>query len=74
MSQHSKLVRMKTISRSILFMCCAKERQTPSPGLTLELGFLGSVLQVELPTSPDSQQLAETASFDQKFDPTEHVS
>lgn len=47
--------------------------QTPSPGLTLELGFLGSVLQVELPTSSDSQQLAETASFDQKFDPREHV-
>lgn len=55
-------------------MCCDKERQTPSPGLTLELGFLGSVLQVELPTSSDSQQLAETASFDQKFDPREHVS
>ncbi|KAL4064481.1 hypothetical protein J3A83DRAFT_4360982 [Scleroderma citrinum] len=46
---------------------------TPSPGLTLELGFLGSVLHVELPTSSDSQQLAETASFDQKFDPTEHL-
>ncbi|KAG6333673.1 hypothetical protein ID866_5416 [Astraeus odoratus] len=46
---------------------------SPSPGATIELGFLGSVLHVELPTSLDSQQLAETASFNQKFDPMEHV-
>ena len=57
-----------------LLICHVKERQTPSSGLTLELGFLGFVFHVELPTSSDSQQLAETASFAQKFDPAEHVS
>ncbi|KAI6155086.1 hypothetical protein BKA82DRAFT_996737 [Pisolithus tinctorius] len=46
---------------------------SPSPGSTLELGFLGSVLHVELPTSIDSQQLVETASFGGGFDPTEHL-
>ncbi|KAG2756966.1 DUF1630-domain-containing protein [Suillus brevipes Sb2] len=46
---------------------------SPSPGLTTELGFLGSVLHVELPMNVDIQQLAETASFHEKFDPTLHL-
>ncbi|KAG1750091.1 hypothetical protein EDB19DRAFT_1936844 [Suillus lakei] len=45
----------------------------PSPGLTAELGFLGSVLHVELPMTADTQQLTETASFHEKFDPTLHL-
>lgn len=49
------------------------ERCSPSPGLTIELGFLGSVLHVELPMNADIQQLTETASFHEKFDPTLHL-
>jgi hypothetical protein len=52
----------------------AKERQSPSPGSTVELGFLGSVLHVELPLSSDSQQPAETNTFDERFNPAVHVS
>lgn len=47
--------------------------QSPASGSTLELGFLGFVLHVELPTNIDSQQLVETASFGRGFDPTEHL-
>ncbi|KIJ12789.1 hypothetical protein PAXINDRAFT_117738 [Paxillus involutus ATCC 200175] len=47
--------------------------QSPLPGSTIELGFLGSVLHVELPLSPDSQQLTETGSFNEKFDPAMHL-
>jgi hypothetical protein len=46
---------------------------SPSPGLATELGFLGSVLQVELPMNADIQQLTETASFHEKFDPALHL-
>lgn len=49
------------------------ERCSPSPGLATELGFLGSVLQVELPMNADIQQLTETASFHEKFDPALHL-
>jgi hypothetical protein len=59
--------------QSINQILSAKERCSPSPGLTTELGFLGSVLHVELPMNVDIQQLAETASFHEKFDPTLHV-
>lgn len=52
----------------------AKERQSPSPGSTVELGFLGSVLHVELPLGSDSQQPAETGTFDERFNPAVHVS
>ncbi|EGN98722.1 hypothetical protein SERLA73DRAFT_181337 [Serpula lacrymans var. lacrymans S7.3] len=45
----------------------------PLPGSTLELGFLGSVMHVELPQSMDEQQLTETYSFQQKFDPSLHI-
>lgn len=51
-----------------------KQRPDPTPGTTLELGFLGSVLHVEIPHSIDAQQLAETSSFNEKYDPTVHVS
>ncbi|KAH7884491.1 hypothetical protein F5I97DRAFT_1889894 [Phlebopus sp. FC_14] len=47
--------------------------KSPSPGSTVELGFLGSVLHVELPVSSDSQQFAETASFHEKFNPSIHL-
>ncbi|KIJ67039.1 hypothetical protein HYDPIDRAFT_174305 [Hydnomerulius pinastri MD-312] len=47
--------------------------QSPSPGSNVELGFLGSVFLVELPDSFDSQQLAETGSFNEKFDPSVHL-
>ncbi|KAF7289435.1 UDENN domain-containing protein [Mycena chlorophos] len=40
----------------------------PTPGLIAELGFLGTVLNVELPLSPDQQQLASRS-----FDPKEHI-
>ncbi|KAG1733582.1 uncharacterized protein EDB91DRAFT_1299812 [Suillus paluster] len=46
---------------------------SPSPGLTAELGFLGSVLHVELPMTADTQQLTDTASFREKFDTTLHL-
>ncbi|KAH6909220.1 hypothetical protein BKA70DRAFT_1103120 [Coprinopsis sp. MPI-PUGE-AT-0042] len=49
------------------------ERPDPTPGSTLELGFLGSVLHVEIPHSIDAQQLAETSSFNEKYDPTMHI-
>lgn len=58
---------------SINQILSAEERCSPSPGLTIELGFLGSVLHVELPMNADIQQLTETASFHEKFDPTLHV-
>ena len=57
----------------LLTLGCQR-RQSPSPGATVELGFLGSVLQVELPLTSDSQQLAETNTFDEQFNPAVHVS
>jgi hypothetical protein len=51
----------------------AKDRLDPTPGTTLELGFLGTVLHVELPHSIDAQQLTETSSFNEKYDPRSHV-
>lgn len=54
-------------------MASAKCRSDPTPGATIELGFLGSVLHVELPRTADEQQLVETSSFHEKFDPKLHV-
>jgi hypothetical protein len=51
----------------------AKKRCDPVPGITVELGFLGSVLEVELPLTPDTQQLTDTPSFDEKYNPELHV-
>ncbi|TFK35563.1 hypothetical protein BDQ12DRAFT_687965 [Crucibulum laeve] len=45
----------------------------PTPGATLELGFLGSVLQVEIPHTVDEQQLTDTSSFNEKYDPRLHI-
>ncbi|KAF8879304.1 hypothetical protein CPB84DRAFT_1687970 [Gymnopilus junonius] len=45
----------------------------PTPGQTLELGFLGTVLQVEIPHSLDVQQVTETSSFNEKYDPRAHI-
>lgn len=74
MLQHCKLVRrLFFVFSTLAEPLDAKERQSPSPGSTVELGFLGSVLHVELPLSPDSQQLAETSTFDVRFNPSVHV-
>ncbi|KAF7317803.1 UDENN domain-containing protein [Mycena kentingensis (nom. inval.)] len=40
----------------------------PTPGLIAELGFLGTVLNVELPLTADQQQIAH-----KYFDPKEHI-
>ena len=50
-----------------------KIRPDPTPGKTLELGFLGTVLHVEIPHSIDSQQVTATSSFNEKYDPKSHV-
>lgn len=55
-------------------LIASKRRPAPDPGTTIELGFLGSVLHVELPGSIDQQQTTDTASFHEKFDPSLHVS
>ncbi|KAJ6608667.1 hypothetical protein B0H10DRAFT_1815325 [Mycena sp. CBHHK59/15] len=44
------------------------QRWDPMPGTTIELGFLGTVLNVELPHSPEQQQLADKA-----YDPRQHI-
>ncbi|CAA7266811.1 unnamed protein product [Cyclocybe aegerita] len=45
----------------------------PTPGQTLELGFLGAVLHVEIPHSIDVQQVTETSSFNEKYNPRLHI-
>ncbi|KAJ6498965.1 hypothetical protein C8R45DRAFT_980498 [Mycena sanguinolenta] len=40
----------------------------PTPGMTIELGFLGTVLSIELPHSPEQQQLAAKV-----YDPRQHI-
>lgn len=50
-----------------------KIRPNPNAGETVELGFLGTVLQVEIPHSLDAQQVAETSSFNEKYNPKAHV-
>ncbi|KAL0065222.1 hypothetical protein AAF712_007733 [Marasmius tenuissimus] len=45
----------------------------PTRGSVLELGFLGSVLYLELPPTIDSQQLTDTSSFKEKYDPKLHL-
>ncbi|KXN88654.1 Protein DENND6A [Leucoagaricus sp. SymC.cos] len=45
----------------------------PKPGETLELGFLGTVVHVEIPHTIDQFQLTETSSFNEKYDPKLHV-
>ena len=75
MPQYRELVRHLLAMFFISFESMdAKERRNPSLGSTVELGFLGSVLHVELPVDTDSQQLAETSKFDERFNPKLHVS
>ncbi|KAI5122741.1 hypothetical protein M0805_009826 [Coniferiporia weirii] len=45
----------------------------PTAGDTLELGFLGYVLNVELPGNFDQQQSTDTRYFREKFDPQLHI-
>jgi len=49
-----------------------KVRPDPDPGRLVELGFLGSVLHVEIPHSIDVQQMTET-SFNGTYNPMTHV-
>jgi hypothetical protein len=51
----------------------AKQRPDPTPGTTIKLHFLGSVFHVELPHTIDEQQLTETSSFNEKYNPKHHV-
>lgn len=57
----------------VLLFLYAKQRSDPTPGTTVELGFLGSVLNVELPHTSEQQQMSGTASFQEKYDPKLHV-
>jgi len=41
--------------------------------MTIELGFLGAALPVELPLTMDDQQLTETSSFDETYNPILHI-
>jgi len=50
-----------------------KSRSGPKPGETLELGFLGTVVYVEIPHTIDQFQLTETSSFNEMYDPKLHV-
>ena len=50
-----------------------KIRPDPTPGRTLELGFLGTVLHVEIPQSIDVLQVTGTSSFNEKYNPRLHV-
>jgi hypothetical protein len=74
MSWHRQLVcaRFSCVC-PVLILGHAKRRPNPSPGTTVELPLLGSVLETELPQAIDSQQSTETSSFRQKFDPRRHV-
>ncbi|KAF5358764.1 hypothetical protein D9758_008558 [Tetrapyrgos nigripes] len=49
------------------------KRSDPVFGSFIELGFLGTVLPVELPQTNDSQQLTDTSSFREKYDPRLHI-
>ncbi|PFH46772.1 hypothetical protein AMATHDRAFT_69093 [Amanita thiersii Skay4041] len=45
----------------------------PTPGQTIEIGFLGTVFQLEIPKAIDEQQLTETSSFNEAYDPRTHI-
>ncbi|KAG8966658.1 hypothetical protein FRC05_002460 [Tulasnella sp. 425] len=45
----------------------------PTPGNALELGFLGSVMQVEIPRSENEHQSIATSSFGEKFNMKIHI-
>ncbi|KAI0041192.1 DUF1630-domain-containing protein [Auriscalpium vulgare] len=45
----------------------------PAAGLTIELGFVGSVLHVELPQNVDEQQLSSTAHLHAQTDQDWHI-
>lgn len=51
-----------------------KGRSDPQFGAVLELGFLGYVFTVELPTSSDAQQSSKALRSPEKYDPESHVS
>ncbi|EKM58185.1 uncharacterized protein PHACADRAFT_171433 [Phanerochaete carnosa HHB-10118-sp] len=48
-------------------------RSDPHSGVIGELGFLGYVFTVELPTSPDAQQSSNAARAVEKYDPSSHI-
>ncbi|TDL25769.1 DUF1630-domain-containing protein, partial [Rickenella mellea] len=49
------------------------QRSEPCPGSTLELGFLGTVLNVELPDAANDQQLTEISLFQEKNGQDRHI-
>lgn len=56
-----------------LIACFAKGRCDPTPGRTVEVGFLGTALHLEIPNTVDDQQLTETSSFQETYDLRTHV-
>lgn len=59
----------------LCFYPLLEARPDPTPGTLLEIGFLGTVLQVEIPHSgDDAQQIRATISKKNDFDPKLHVS
>jgi hypothetical protein len=50
-----------------------ENRPPPVPGTTIELGFLGSVLRVELPQDVDGQQLGNGPHIQTEEDQDWHV-
>jgi hypothetical protein len=48
-------------------------RPPPVPGTTVELGFIGSVLHVELPRDMDEQQLGNVNHLDVQLEHDWHV-
>jgi hypothetical protein len=72
MSRHLKLVSL--CIKSQVLDINVRRRPPPKPAATFELAFLGTILHVELPKHVDQQQLTETSSFGEVFDPMLHVS
>ncbi|EJD39035.1 DUF1630-domain-containing protein [Auricularia subglabra TFB-10046 SS5] len=45
----------------------------PTPGATIEVGFIGGVHTVAIPRRPDDPQFIETSAFGDKFDAKQHI-
>lgn len=68
MSQHRDLVCVQRSSEIPYHLpwFYTKRRLDPSPGATLELGFLGSAFIVELPAGVDTQQALPSSALSRK--------
>ncbi|KAE9409613.1 hypothetical protein BT96DRAFT_984670 [Gymnopus androsaceus JB14] len=51
----------------------SKKRPDPTPGTMLEIGFLGTVLQVEIPHSGDDAQQLSRTMLKEQFNPKLHI-